>query len=230
MSKEMWCQRTWTRPLQPSRPSEPSSSWIGAPLASSVASTISHLLWSSVCCRWLLYFPNQTCNIWNICREPFSLVAGLRHGFSVLPGTFTNFCGLKPTASWITSPQKSVEFWICPNLGSNRRFCEIILKKYGYQKTFPEDWWPVKRYILPLFHGIPLRNPTPSPPFRGYFATLEPSKSPIQGGSWRRFGQGHARLLHDFQLHCLFGWGLEVGCFRRNLGKRGFSLNVFFFK
>jgi len=22
-----------------------------------------------------------------------------------------------------------------------------------------------------------------------------------QGGSWRRFGQGHARLLHDFELH-----------------------------
>ena len=39
----MLCQRMWTRLLQPSRPSVPSSSWIGAPPASSVASTISRL-------------------------------------------------------------------------------------------------------------------------------------------------------------------------------------------
>ena len=44
MTKEMWCQRMWTQQLQRSRPSARSSSWIGAPLALSVASTISHLL------------------------------------------------------------------------------------------------------------------------------------------------------------------------------------------
>ena len=44
LAQEMWCQRMWMRQLPPSRPSEPSSSWIGAPLASSAASTINHLL------------------------------------------------------------------------------------------------------------------------------------------------------------------------------------------
>ena len=42
--EEMWCQRMWTQQWPPSRPNAPFSSWIGAPLASSVASTISHLL------------------------------------------------------------------------------------------------------------------------------------------------------------------------------------------
>ena len=46
----MWCQRTWMRQLPQSRPSAPFSSWIGAPLASSAASTISHLL------RWVCLF------------------------------------------------------------------------------------------------------------------------------------------------------------------------------
>ena len=44
LAQEMWCQRMLMRQLPPSRPSAPSSSWIGAPLASSAASTINHLL------------------------------------------------------------------------------------------------------------------------------------------------------------------------------------------
>ena len=32
-----------------------------------------------------------------------------------------------------------------------------------------------------------------------FFSDGHPATS--QGGSWRRFGQGHARLLHDFELH-----------------------------
>ena len=43
-SQAMWCRRTWMQQLPRSRPSAPFNSWIGAPLASSAASTISHLL------------------------------------------------------------------------------------------------------------------------------------------------------------------------------------------
>ena len=44
-SQEMWCQRMWMQPLPPSKPSAPSNSWIGAQLASNVASIISRQRW-----------------------------------------------------------------------------------------------------------------------------------------------------------------------------------------
>ena len=111
--EEMWCQRMWTQQWPPSRPNAPFSSWIGAPLASSVASTISHLL-------QLARSKKKDHEFWEI-------------------------------------------FWNYPSLGNVSISCMNI-----------------KVVLISFSDGHPGTN---------------------QGGSWRRFGQGHARLLHDFELH-----------------------------
>ena len=107
--EEMWCQRMWTQQWQPSRPSAPSNSWIGAPLASSVASTINHL-------QCLNLYVRQ--NFWPV-----------------------------------------IFFW------------EDIFLTYFIRFFWHNEW------------GISAAG------------------SPSPGGAGRWFGQGHACLLYDFQLH-----------------------------
>ena len=64
-----------------------------------------------------------------------------------------------------------------------------------------------------LLAFFPIKNPSfGKDPLHGFHGPLRTFSGPIflkiQGGAWRWFGQGHARLLHDFQLYCHSAWGV----------------------
>ena len=122
-TQETWCRRMWTQLWRPSRRNAPSSSWIGAPLASSVASTISSLEFGDV-------FNAYPLEDWKILKRYFSNWTNLGFCFGLRI--------IQTTSSHPTSQGMGDDDW-----GHQRWFLEVIWPR----SCAPAAWFPTPQLL-----------------------------------------------------------------------------------